>query len=151
MKNLKILLLLWLFAACVNRQQMAIQPLKMLDTVTIHSFNGKTTMNKFVNYKVYGYKNNKESLKYIADFIKINKDTESGKYGTYLITLFKASDETNLISLKQHPDRYYNINTTICEYKWFDGKFVSRTIFDNGKIVEPKSNVVIKDLPVTKN
>lgn len=134
--------------ACINRQQMGIQPLKMLDTLIVQSLNGKTVNNKFVNYKITGYTDNDESLKYITRFLEANKERDIEQYHSYIIRFFKASDETNLISLKQHPDRYYNLNTTIYLYQWLDGKFMAREKYVDGSMIEPKSNVVIKDQPV---
>jgi hypothetical protein len=79
-----------------------------------------------VYYKIKGYRDTKTNSKIINDFVERTKDVNLNRYTWYSISFFIASDETNIISLKQHPDRYYNQDNIIYEYTWFRGKFSAR-------------------------
>lgn len=155
MKNLKaviaIVFVLYTIGCTGGPTHLVILPLKVIDTVISQKFNGKIYTNKLSHYKIVDYEDNPESLKLLETFVKKNADTEKGKYATYTISFFEATDDTDTIMLRNHPSRFYNLENLLYEYTWFKGKFMGRVKYKNGERIEPKSKVTIKDIPLTPN
>lgn len=132
-----------------TRTKISIEPLTFLDTVvTGKSYDGKKFINKLSYYKVTGYRGTKDNFKYIDDFVKRTKDANLDKYSYYTISFFTAADEANKTALRQHPDRYYNQDNIIYEYRWANGKFSAMFKYKDGKIIEPEQKIKIKDAPL---
>jgi hypothetical protein len=155
LKDLKtaiaILFVLCTIGCTSGPSHLVILPLKVIDTVISKKFNGKIYTDKLSNYKIANYEDNPESLKLLEAFVEKNADTEKGKYATYTISFFEATDDTDTIMLRDHPSRFYNLENLLYEYTWFKGKFMGRTKYKNGESIEPKSKVTIKNIPLTPN
>jgi len=123
-----------LFTGCFNsKEKISIEPIKAIDFITIHTENGDTTGYRFDNYKVKNYNDDNLSKRIIDTFEKKNLPSVVSKYTNYKMIFFKAVDDTDTIMLRDHPDRFYNMENQLCEYVYFKGKLVQISRFDDGK------------------
>ncbi|MDB5132764.1 MAG: hypothetical protein JWR02_2513 [Mucilaginibacter sp.] len=155
MKYLTICFALFIsLCSCLNAgRKMSVISLRMMDTVVSYKDNGKTiSSNKFEYFLIKDYRNNRESQAYIDNFSKKNKNPEFKKYTYYHMIFYKESDETNIESIRRYIQAkgnfYQNLDDLIYTYDWYNGKFLARYKFDNGKIIESKSRVTIKNVPI---
>ncbi|NNU34003.1 hypothetical protein HK413_07240 [Mucilaginibacter sp. S1162] len=128
---------------------LVILPLRVIDTVISQNFNGKIYTDKLSNYKIVDYEDNPQTLKLLEAFVKKPQIQKKGKYATYTMSFFEATDDTDTIMLKDHPSRFYNLENLLYEYTGFKGRFMGRIKYKNGERIEPKSKVTIKDIPLT--
>lgn len=106
------------------------------------------------SYIIENYKNNNYSINQVDSFAHYLGRIKKESCNSFTITFYKASDITNLIHLKENPrdlDRYSQNNDEIYDYRWSNGIFLGKTKIKNGKIIDPKSRVIIKDAPPLKH
>lgn len=136
---------------CVSsKKPLSIIPLNMLNHVDTIVDRGKTVKHKADFYLVQGYRDNKTTQDYIETFVQKNRDTTLKHNTNYSIIFYRESKQTNTQNIIANPrviDRYSQNNDQIYSYSWMNGQFLARYKIKKGKIVEPKSNIKVEDVP----
>jgi hypothetical protein len=154
MKYTSIVIGLVIFVSgCLNSSdKMTVIPLKMMDTTFTSKYEGRTILEKVNYYLMKGYRDNEANSDYLNAFVESHKDTGYRKYNDYYMIFYKESGETNIATIKKYIQAkgnfYYNEDDLIYQYGWINGHSIKRSKFKHGVIVEPKSNIIIKNIPI---
>jgi hypothetical protein len=136
-----IAITLFSISSCTN--EIVIEPIKVLDTITYQTFNGKIIGDKIVNYKISGYKNNEKTTKVVEAFLNKHLDPQLRHYNTYTVRFFKAVNDDDKIMLRHRPDRFYNLENLIFEFDWIKGKLVSKKKYRDGESLDAPPDITI--------
>ncbi|WP_421945961.1 hypothetical protein [Pedobacter sp.] len=110
-------------------------------------FGSKDSM-RGVHYVVQNYQSKNKSEHQIDSFVNtfISKIPKGIMH--YNLVFYKESSKTNVKHLKVHPRdlvRYSQDNDLIYIYYWNMNRPLIRNIWENGEIIEPKSDVIVEE------
>jgi hypothetical protein len=139
------------FWSCSSAQKkLVIVPLPTRDYIDTSYFRGKQAISKIAYYIVQGYKNNKRTEKLIDSLVPKIRDSNFSDYSHYEVVLYKESNQTNIKNIKAFPrviDRYSQDHDWIYSYKWSEGQLLYKWKIKKGKIIKPKQNIKLEDIP----
>lgn len=132
-----------------KKETLSFQSLDFLDSKDSSVFKSELVVSQARYFLVHGYKNKRQIDITIDSFAKkINSEDSSG-VNQYSVFFYKKSSETTYENLQKNPrvlDRHSNTHDLLFEFQWWNGKFLIRHKFKNGKISEPKRKIEIEDI-----
>jgi hypothetical protein len=142
--------ILFLTSCSSNAQKLKFTRVDKLSIIDTNIVADKKLISKEENYMVENYKDDSTSLRLIDSFVNKNKDIALNKYSNYNLAFYKKSDQTNIENISKNKriiDRYSNEHDLLYRYFWYQGKFIMRYKYKDGEIIEPKNDIILKDMP----
>ena len=135
--------------SCLTQKEMKIERLEIFDYIDTIKDRNALLVSKGTHYLVENYCNSKKAQARLDSFVNKNRDSVLDKYSDYYMTFYNKSSKTNIANLTKNPrdlDRYSQDHDLLFMYWWSNGKFMKRYKFKNGEMVDPKSDIIVKEV-----